>query len=806
MVKNYLKIALRFMLRQKGFSIINISGLTIGITCSLLILLYIQDELSYDKFHPDAERTYRVGFKGKLEGRQFISAQTGTPVAKALQKEIPQIESTLRIASWATFPVRYEDKTFTEDKLLLADSNFFHFFNFRLVDGSADSVLNGERKLVITESAARRYFGYTGPGDRSPIGKSLMLAQGYAVTVAGIAADPPLNSHFHFTMILSLKSWDEANTGNWITGRVVTYFKLRPGASIESVTSRFDLIIEKNVSHELEQFDHITLAEFKSKGNDLQFFDQPITSIHLQSRLSDEIELNSDIQYIYIFGSVVLLITVLACINFMNLSTARSASRAKEVGVRKSVGAQTGKLVMQFLLESYFYIMIAVLLSLFLISVMLPFFNLFTYKHLSIAVLFRPVYLLGGLGFTLLVGLLAGSYPAFYLTHFNPVEVLKGELRAKLRSYGIRNILVVFQFVISTVLIIATLIVYQQLRYLQQANVGFDKNNIINLLHTKNLGDRGKAFKQELLKYPEISSASYANRLPPNVEWQSVFRQVDSVKEYFMAVYEMDADHLETMRYSMSGGRFFSSQVPSDTNAIILNETAAKILGISDFKGQKIVTNYDHDGRKREVIGIIKDFNFQSFREPVQALAVVMGPEPNWEMAIRLTKGDSDEKLALVRSFWKKYAPEAPFEYTFLDKNFEAKHRTEKKLGIVSALFTALVIFIACLGLFGLAAFTTEQRTKEIGIRKVMGASESEIVFMINKDFLRPVMAANLIAWPLAGWIMHVWLEQFAFRITFPWIVFVFAALISLIVALVSITFQASRAARGNPVKSLRNE
>lgn len=794
------------MLRQKGFSIINISGLTIGITCSLLILLYIQDELSYDKFHPDADRMFRIGFKGRLEGRQFMSAQTGPPVAKALQKEIPEVESTCRLASWATFPVRYEEKAFTEDKLLLADSNFFRFFNFTLLDGSPDSVLTGDAKLVITESAARRYFNYKGPGDRTPIGKSLMLAQGYPVTVSGIAADPPMNSHFHFTMVLSLSSWDEARTGNWITGRVVTYFKLRPGASIEAVTSRFDLIIEKNVSQELEQFNRITLAEFKSQGNDLQFFDQPLTSIHLESQLSDEIEANSDIQYIYIFGSVVLLITVLACINFMNLSTARSASRAKEVGVRKSVGAQTGKLVIQFLLESYFYIVIAVLFSLFLLAILLPFFNLFTNKQLNLGVLFSPRYVFGGLIFTLVVGLLAGSYPAFYLTHFNPVEVLKGQLRAKLRSYGIRNFLVVFQFVISTVLIIATLIVYQQIRFLRQANTGFDKNNILNLLHTKNLGERGRAFKQELMKYPEISSASYANRLPPNVEWQSVFRQVGSSKEYFMAVYEMDADHLETMRYSMAAGRFFSSQIPSDTNAIILNETAAKKLGILAFHGEKLVTNYDHDGRKREVIGIIKDFNFQSFREPVQPLAVVMGPEPNWEMAIRLTKGDTEEKLALVRSFWKKFAPEAPFEYTFLDKNFEAKHKMDQKLGYISALFSALVIFIACLGLFGLAAFTAEQRTKEIGIRKVMGASENDIIVMINKDFLRPVLIANLIAWPLAGWIMNLWLEQFAFRISFPWTVFVFAALISLLVALVSISFQASRAASGNPVKSLRNE
>lgn len=794
------------MLRQKGFSIINISGLTIGITCSLLILLYIQDELSYDRFHPDADRIFRVGFNGTLEGKEFSSAQTGTPVSRALQKEIPGIESVIRLASWATFPVRYEDKAFTEDKMLLADSNFFRFFNFKLITGHPDTVFNDRGKLVITESAARRYFGYRGNGDKSPIGKSLMLAQGYPVTVSGIAEDPPLNSHFHFTMVLSLNSWDEANTGNWITGRVVTYFKLRPGVPVSDASGKFDILIEKNVSHELDQLNHINLSEFKSRGNDLRFFAQPMTDIHLKSQLSDEIEVNSDIQYVYIFGSVALLITMLACVNFMNLSTARSASRAKEVGVRKTVGAQYGKLILQFLLESYFYVVIAMFLSLFLIMVFLPVLNLFTGKEIRFGILFQPWFVIGQLLFTFLVGLFAGSYPSFYLTRFNPVEVLKGQLRAKLRSYGIRNMLVVFQFVISTVLIIATVIVYLQFRFIQRANIGFDKANVINLLHTKNLGKNGRAFKDELLRYPEVSSASYANRLPPNVDWQSVFREVDSTKEYFMAVYEMDADHLETMRYTMVAGRFFSSVTPSDTNTIILNETAAKSLHIKNFAGKKIVTNYDRDGRQREVIGIIKDFNFQSFKVPVQPLAVVMGPEPNWEMAIRITKGNADAKLDLIRNFWKKYAPGAPFEYTFLDKNFESKHRMEKRLGQISAVFTALVIFIACLGLFGLAAFTAEQRTKEIGIRKVLGASINDVVIMINRDFLKPVLWANLIAWPLAGWIMYIWLQQFAYRITFPWWVFFVAGLITVMIALVSISLQARRAARGNPVKSLRNE
>ena len=379
-------------------------------------------------------------------------------------------------------------------------------------------------------------------------------------------------------------------------------------------------------------------------------------------------------------------------------------------------------------------------------------------------------------------------------------------MRARLRSYGVRNVLVVFQFVISTTLIIATITVYQQLRYIQQADIGFDKANVINLLHTKNLGKNGPAFKTALLRNPEISSASYASRLPPNVDWQSVFRDVDSAKEYLLALYEMDADHLQTMRYTMTAGRFFSRQYPSDSSAVIINETAAIKLGSGAVIGRKLVTNYDHDGREREIIGVIKDFNFQSFKEPVQPLAIVMGPEPNWEMAIRLTKGNYEEQLEIVRSYWTKYAPGAPFQYTFLDKNFEAKHKTEKKLGLISALFTSLVIVIACLGLFGLAAFTAEQRTKEIGIRKVLGASVRDIVVMINKDFLKPVLLANFIAWPIAGWLMYLWLQQFAFRISFPWWVFFAAGAVTVLIAFVSISFQAQKASVGNPVDSLRNE
>ena len=373
MVQNYLKIALRFMVRQMGFSVINISGLTIGITCCILIALFIQDEFRYDDFHPDAARTYRLGFSGTLEGKEFSSAQTGAPIAKTIQREIPAITSTLRLANWATFPVRFQDKIYTEDKLILSDSNFFEFFNFKLVAGKPDEVLRGKGKLVITESAARKYFGYSGNNDLSPIGKTMLLAQGYEVKISGIAQDPPSASHLHFTMILSIDSWDDSFSDSWLTSRVITYFKLGDDMAVDSAMSKVNSLLKINIGRELAELGHGDLAESRSKSNDIQFFAQPLTDIHLHSHLSDEIETNGDIQYIYIFGSVGLLITMLACINFMNLSTARSASRAKEVGVRKAVGAQQGKLIFQFLLESYIFIVLAITLSLFLAAGLLPF-------------------------------------------------------------------------------------------------------------------------------------------------------------------------------------------------------------------------------------------------------------------------------------------------------------------------------------------------------------------------------------------------------------------------------------------------
>jgi putative ABC transport system permease protein len=796
------------MIRQKGFSFINISGLTLGIASSLLILLYVNDELSYDKFHESPERVYRVIENGRMQGKELRSIYVGYPMASALLRECGAVESSIRLANWPTFPVRYRERANTEPNLLLADSNFFQFFNFNVIEGDPREILSGPRKLVLTESAARKYFEYKGPGDKSPLGKEMVLAQGYTATVAGIAEDPPLQSHFHFSVILSMDSWVEAKAGGWITSGVITYFRVKPDREIAEVESSLKKFMSTYVVPEMQMLKRSEAGHFNDENDRIAYQVQPLLDIHLNSHMGDEIEQNGEIAYIYIFISIATFITLLACINFMNLSTARSASRAKEVGVRKTVGAPNSRIVAQFLLESYFYIFVAVVIALFIIMIIIGPFNVFADKQLDTESFFSPAFLIGISAFVILVGILAGSYPAFYLSYFSPIEVLKGRVRNRLRSYGIRNVLVVFQFFISTGLIIATLTVYEQLRYTQQLELGFDKANVVNLIHTANLGSHGDEFKKELLQQPEIVSASYSNRLPPNVNWQYIFRPLKTQKNYILNVYEVDHDHLKTMRYSMVKGRFFSRDFPGDTMAVILNETAAKHMDMENIHDQKLFTEFGSPGgTTREVIGVIHDFNFQSLKDSIQPVALVLGREPNWEMAIRLKKGEENKALAKIHELWQKHAPDAPYDYTFLDKNFEAKLGTEKKIGLLFLIFTILAIFIACLGLFGLATFTAELRTKEIGIRKVMGASVQNIVAMLNKDFLKLVLIANVLAWPVTGWLMHQWLERhFAFHTPLPWWAFLVSGIVTVIIAFFSVSSRAFRAARGNPVNSLRDE
>lgn len=804
MIKNYLTIALRYIVRHKVFTLINVSGLTLGITCSLMIFLYIQDEIAYDRFHVDADRIHRLSMSGVLQGEPLRSSGTGYPIAPVMAAECPGIESFVRLVNWGTFPIRYEDRSFTEDYLLISDANFFNFFDFKLVTGHPDSVLSGPGKIVLSESAARRYFNYKGKDDISPLGKIMVLGQGFMAKVSGIAEDPPLQSHFHFTHILSLSSWED-HSSSWLDAIVHSYIKCRKETNLATLQEKLDSIFNENVDRELKAVTEIGMDQFTEQGNEVNLTLQPLTDIHLHSDFADEIEKPGDVRNLYTFATIAIFIIALACINFMNLFTARSAGRYKEIGVRKAAGAQNFRLIAQFMMESYLYVAVAMVISLFLVIVLLGPFNYFTGKQLTMASMSTPVFIIGTIVFIGVIGLLAGSYPSFYLTRFSPAETLRGKLRASLRSYGIRNALVVFQFFISTSLIVATVVVHNQAAYLSRIDVGFDESGIVNLLHTKNLGDNGAAFKEKLLENPGVVSASYASRLPPNVDWQALMRPEGTTTDFLVNVYEVDHDHFETMGYTLVRGRNFSRKLSRDSLAIILNETAARSLNIDGV--ESVVTyNEAQTPRFRNIIGIVRDFNFQSLRDSIKPIAFMLGDEPGWEMAIRLTPGDREEKIETIRSIFSDHAGGAPFEYSLVEDNFTKMRTSEKEMGILFTLLTFIAIFIACFGLLGLSAFTVEQRTKEIGIRKVLGANVRHIMTLLNKDFLKLVLIANVLAWPASWWFMQQWLNQFAYRVSIEWWVFLVAGLLTVTIAVLSVSLQAIGAATGKPVDSLRND
>ena len=802
MIRNYFKTAFRIMLRQKGYSAINITGLSIGIAATMIIIIYIVDELSYDRMHPDVEQMYRVGFSGRLQGNSVEMAVSCAPVAEAMQKEIPQVAEVVRFGLWRTMPMGFADKYFTESSMLVADSNFFKFFSFPVLKGNADSFLKGPNKLVITESAAKRYFG-----DGDPIGKIMMRgSERTACEVVGVVKDPPYNSHIQFDMVLSGESWDYMKDTQWTSNNLYTYFKIYPGADLAAIKHQLDGLVETRMGAELEKFIGMSFKQFRDQGNDVGLFVQPVIDIHLKSDLSEEIAPNGNIQYLYIFAVIAFVIILVACINFMNLSTARSANRAKEVGVRKTIGAVRSRLIFQFIAESLVYAAISTVVALALVGISLGSFNVLAGKALTLSIFSNPLVIVALVVFTLLIGLVAGSYPAFYLTSFRPTEVLKGKIRSGFKNSALRNVLVVFQFMISIALIFGSLVVYRQLHYMQEKNLGFDKENVVNMLHTLSLKTNAQAFKDEVVADPAFKAASFSNNLPPRVTWTSAFRKGGSEQDFLLHVYQVDYDHLKTMGYQMAEGRFFSRDFKSDSTAIILNETAYQQMGFANLDDAVVLTYQSETPKPLKVIGVLKDFNYQSLRDNVKPMAILLGPEPNFEMAIRLAPGNTQEQILTLEKIWKKYAPDAPFEYSFVDENFDALFRSERRMSQIILIFTMLAITIACLGLFGLAAYTAEQRAKEISIRKVMGASVSQVMFLMSRDFTMLVMVAFALSTPLAWYLADSWLSGFANRITVDFTFVIISGVISLLIALLTISYQSVKAAKENPVNAMRLE
>ncbi len=808
MWKNYLKVALRSIRNQKFYASINIFGLTVGMATALLILLYIADELSYDKFHSDSDRIYRLGIVGRLADQDFNMASSAAPMSAALAEEIPEIESSIRIMPIAKVMVQYEELGFTEDQIMLADSNFFSFFSFQLLEGTKEDVLRGPNKIVLTESAAKKYFNYKGAGDASPLGKIILMGtSAKACEVTGIAQDPPTNSHFSFNILESMETWDGSKAPQWTNNNVYTYYKVKPQAD-PNLQPKFDAMVDKFVGPEIQQYIGISIQEFRKQGGAYSYKYEKLTDIHLKSTFGEQIAPNGNIQYLYIFGAIGIFIIVIACINFMNLATARSANRAKEVGIRKTIGAQKSKLITQFFSESILYALLSLIISLVVIWSGLPAFNQLSGKAISMESLLSIRFVMGMLALVLLVGLGAGVYPAVYLTSFQPVEVLKGKIRAGFKSGGIRSTLVVLQFTISIALIISTLIVFQQLEFIQNKNLGFSKDNVLVFDNVNKLGNNRQAFKNILMQQEGIKKVSYSQSVPPLINNSSVYRPLgEKTEDILFSVNRIDQDHIATMGMEMLEGRNFSKDIASDSNAVILNEAALKLIGWDNIENKEIGEYADGGGigNRMKVIGVVKDFNFESLKQKVKPFLFFYRTESSM-ISIRLDGNNIQERVKFIESQWKELSGNAPFDYVFVDQEFDALFRTEQRMSSIFTVFTVLAIAIACLGLLGLASFTAEQRAKEIGIRKVMGSSVTQVVVLLSKGFTKLVIISFLIASPISYYGMSTWLEAFAYRIDINlWTIFV-GGISALVIAWLTISYQSFKAARANPASSLKSE
>ncbi|MGA0560362.1 ABC transporter permease [Larkinella sp. VNQ87] len=800
MLSNYLTIAFRNLWRQKAFTAINIVGLAVGLATCLLIVLFVLHERSYDRYHIHADRLYRMTLHSRLGESDFDYAYTSEPAAQALLDECPAVETVTRLRKEGDMLVKNGSETFKEGKVAFVDSNFFSVFNIPLLKGHRVGALAEPNTLVLTETTARKYFGET-----DPIGKTLSMGNLGLFRVTGVCADVPSNTHFHFDFFGSIRSLKPGVT--WVASGAYVYLRLREGTSIQQVEAQSRGFLSKYVAPEIRKFLGLTLPEFLQKGNRLGFGFQSVTDIHLHSDLDDELEANSDSKYVYIFSAIALFILLLACINFMNLSTAGSVGRSKEVGIRKVLGSVRTQLVSQFLTESVLLTVLALGLALGLVVLLLPSFNALSGKHFTMSVVFNGPMLAGALMICLVIGLLAGSYPAFVLSSFKPITVLKGRMQAGLRSGGLRNALVTGQFVVSIGIIIATIVANQQVRFMQNKKVGFDKEQVLVLHDTQGLGAKLNGFQAELAKLASVVRVSRAGFLPAGTSRQSQdaiqFRNGARTGNHLSKSYFVDEDYLPTLGIRLVQGRNFSKTFPSDSSAVLLNEAAVRAYGFKKPLGQQFSTVVD-PSKTYTVVGVVQDFHFETMHQRIAPLIMFYGGD-NTQLALRIRTDDIPSLLTILEQRWKAQT-DNPFAYSFLNERFNTMYQSEQRIGQLFGVFAGLAVLVSCLGLLGLAAFTTHQRTKEIGVRKVLGGSVTSIVALLLTHYLKLILIALVIASPIAGYIMSQWLGDFAYRIDIAWWVFALAGGLATTVAILTVSFQAMKAALLNPVKSLRTE
>ncbi len=811
MLRNYFKIAWRNLLKNKTFSIINIFGLAVGLCCFLLISLYVIDELSYDRHFKNANRIYRINSDINFGGSEMKMSQSSDPMGAVLKKDYPQVEQFTRIyTNYGSNFIKKGSEFINEQRIAHADSTFFDMFSVPVLEGNPKTALDAPNTIAISKSTAQKYFQTS-----KAVGKSLEIGvtQKTIYNVTAVFEDMPSNSHFDFDFICSM---DNVNYdwGNFTSHNFSTYVRLAEGVDYRTFNKKFDEVIERYILPKLSQLLNIkNLDEFKKTGSSLKYTLFPMTDIHLKSDRNFEIRVGGDIQYVYIFGAVAIFLLLIACINFMNLSTARSSSRAKEVGIRKVLGTERQSLIGQFLSESILTSVISMILALLMIAFLLPIFNEISAKTFSISNLFSFKFLPFLVLLPLIVGLIAGYYPAFFLSSYQPIKALKSNLNVGFSKSNLRSVLVTFQFAVSLTLIISTIIIYQQLHYIQTKNVGFNKDQVLVLNGTGALKENQEAFKNEIAQLAGVKSATGAEFLPVSNSSRNdnTFSKEAIMNEqsgFNMQVWRIDYSYITTLGMEMAQGRNFSKEFGADSSGLIINETTAKMLGYKDPIGKKLYTS-DGDGTDMNVtytiVGVVKNFHFSSLRENIGPLCMKLGVNRNG-LAFKVNSSDMPNLLSQIESKWEKSAPDMPFLHSFLDDSFNEMYRAEQRIGKVAIIFAFLTILIACLGLFGLVTYMIEQRIKEIGIRKVLGANVASIVGILSMDFLKLVFISIFIGSPIAYFAMNYWLRDFASRIDIAWWVFVLAGFSAITIAILTVIFQATKAALSNPLKSLKTE
>ena len=807
MIKNYLKIAIRNLWKNKGFSAINIFGLATGIAVCLLIMLFVIDELSYDKFNIKADRIYRVDGDIKFGGTHFILVVAPDPMGPTLKKDYPQVEEYVRFRDNGGFRVKKGNENVQENKVIYADSSLFDVFTLPMIAGDPKTALTDPKSLVITETIAKKYFNST-----DIVGKTLVVNDTGNYKISGVIKNIPTQSHFNFDFFVSMSTIDESRKNNWLSNNFNTYILLKEDADAKALEAQLETVTNKYVGEQAQQYLNMSMKEFKKMGNFDNYSLTPLTKIHLHSDKVAELGANGNLQYVYIFSAIGIFILLIACVNFMNLSTAHSSSRAKEVGVRKVLGSMKQSLVSQFLTESILISFIALLFAVAFAALLLPYFNQLAGKQIELGLLSKGWLIPSLLLLVLIVGLLAGSYPAFYLSAFQPISVLKGKLTAGFKSGWLRNSLVIFQFAISIILIIGTVVIYNQLQFIRNKELGFNREHVLVIKNTYSLGDQAKSFKNELQNISGVQEVTMTGWLPTGDYRSDSPLYPDATLDQKTAVsmqnWYVDEKYIPTLQMQIAKGRNFSSQMLTDSSAIIINEAAAKLLNFTDPINKTLyyITSLKNKTVKEyHIVGVVKDFNFNSLRQTISPLALFYGEEKG-SVAMRIKTDNISPLIAQVENKWKSMVPGQPFNYSFMDDDFNKIYSSDQRVGKIAMTFSILAILIACLGLFGLVTYAAEQRTKEIGIRKVLGATVTNIVGMLSKDFLKLVMVAALIAFPVAWWAMSKWLQDFAYRINISWWIFIIAGVITLLIALVTVSFKAIKAAITNPVKSLRTE